>query len=146
MFLNAIGISIQNFENRQGLLLRWQLARHVPCRGDGHHSMEADVVFAAKGAGVGQSGGGDERAQLGAAVEFFGECGEEFVDWSFLHQRHQRFERAEGESIFRFSAERFREAQVGGHGRADGGDQDAAADIRKKLATGGFAGRHVDSC
>ena len=47
---------------------------HLQGRQHGHRRMEADVVLAAKGLGVGQGAGGDEALQVGlAAVELFDE-------------------------------------------------------------------------
>ena len=68
VLVNAIGVAIEDLENRKRLLLRGQFARHVPCGGDGHEGVESDVVLAAECAGVGQRGGSDERAQLGAGI------------------------------------------------------------------------------
>ena len=56
-FLNAIGVSVQDFEDGQRLKGVRKFARHVQRRRQRHHRVETDVVFTAEGAGVGEGGG-----------------------------------------------------------------------------------------
>ena len=53
LFLNAIGVSIENFEHGQWLLRLRQLAREMKRRRERHHGVEADVIFTAESTGVG---------------------------------------------------------------------------------------------
>ena len=107
-----------------------------------HHRVKADVVFAAKGARVREGAGGDELSQIGAGFEFVSERGQEFVRGGFLHEPHERFERAEVEGVGRVGGESRSEAKFARHAATDGGNQHAAADVSQELAAG-FGGIHV---
>ena len=54
MFLDAIGVSIEHFEDGERLHLLGKFLRHMKGRRQRHHGMEADIIFAAKSAGIGQ--------------------------------------------------------------------------------------------
>ena len=60
---------------------------------------------------------------------------QELGDRRFLHDRDQRFEFAEGDSIAGFIGKGRRQAQVGSHGRPDAGEQHSSTHFRQKFAT-----------
>ena len=101
-----------------------------------HHGVEADVVLAAKGAGVRERGGGDELRQSGPGIEFVSELGQEFVRGCLLHEPHQRLERAEVEWVGRVGGERRGKAKLAGHAAAEGGHEHAAADTSQEFTAG----------
>ncbi len=71
MFVNAVGVAIKNFEDRQRLAFPRQFQRHVIGGRQRHHRMEANIVLAAKSPRVGQRSGGQQRAQVVAAAQPF---------------------------------------------------------------------------
>ena len=99
-FLNPIGIAIKHFENRQRLAVdSGSSRRHVKRRREGHHRVKADVIFAAKSAGVSKRARSDESPKLRPGFEPGSERRQQFVDGRFLHQADERFERAEVERV-----------------------------------------------
>jgi len=97
LFLNAISISVENFEDGQRLQFLGKLARHVQRRRQCHHCVKADIIFPAEGAGVCECPGCHKPAQVGAGSQLIGERGNEFVGRRLLHETHKRFKRAEVE-------------------------------------------------
>ena len=59
-------------------------------RRERHHRVEADIIFAAESAGIGQRGGGDELFEFRAGVEPVGQRGQQFVRRRLLHEPHER--------------------------------------------------------
>lgn len=100
-FLDARRVPEKHLENRQGLLRAGQFFGHVKCGRKRHQSVEADIILAAKSAGVGECASGRELPQLGAGFDFLGEQWPQFGGGRFLHQAHERFESAEVQRLVR---------------------------------------------
>ena len=94
LFLDAVGIAVKHFENRQRLKGFGKLAGHVERRRQRHHRMETDVILPTESAGVGQRRSRDEAAQLHTRFEFVGQRRQQFFDGGLLHEADERFERA----------------------------------------------------
>ena len=67
-FLDAIRVSVKDFEDRERLKRRGQFARHVQRRRERHHRVKADVILTAKSAGVCKGCCGYELSEVGAVV------------------------------------------------------------------------------
>ena len=74
-FLDAIRVSVKHLEHGQRLQFLGQLLRHAVGGRQRHHCVEADVVFAAEGARIGQRGGSDEFVEVGAGFQLVHERG-----------------------------------------------------------------------
>ncbi len=75
LFLNAISIPVENFEDGQGLQRVGKLARHVQRWRQGHHGVKSDIIVSAESAGVCERPGGDKLAQVGTGFELIRERG-----------------------------------------------------------------------
>ena len=73
--------------------------------GQGHHGVEAHVIFTAECPGIGQSRGSDQLLELGSLLELIHDQAHELRGRRFLHQRDQRLDRAEVQSLRRSPAE-----------------------------------------
>ena len=92
LFLNPPGVAVKDFEHRQGSAGGGKFAGHMESGRHGHHGMEADIIFAPEGAGIGQSAGSHKASQLAPGLQFFGQTRQELLRRSFLHEAHERFE------------------------------------------------------
>ena len=72
--LNAIGISVEHFEDWQRLRFGGQLLRHVQCRPERHHGMKTDVILAAEGARIGERSRGGQAPQIGPRTQLLHQC------------------------------------------------------------------------
>ncbi len=134
--LNAVGVAVKHFEHGEGLLGDGELLGHVPRGGEGHEGVETDVVLSAEGAGVGQGASGHEGLQAGARFELFDHERVQAVRGCFLHEGDEGFECAEGQGGLDFSGGGVCQAQIGGQGAAQTGDQHASTDVAHEFATG----------
>ena len=122
-----------HLDDRQRPLGLGQLARHVERRGEGHHGVEAHVVFAAEGAGVGQGGGGDQAFQLGALLELIDDQADDLGGRSFLHQRDQRLDGPELETLGLVAGPDRGQPHVGRGRRTHGGHQHPAPHVGQEF-------------
>ena len=118
MLLDAIGVSVEDFEDGERLAFFRQFLRHMESRGQRHHRVEPDVIFAAKSAGVGKRGGSYETSQIGPAAELLCEQRQQAIDGRLLHEGNQSFERAELKRII-LSGKGGRDAEFSGHFATD---------------------------
>src|SRR5437867_388790 len=135
LFLNTIGITVKDFEYRQRLQRRRQLLGHVKRRRQSHHGMKTDVIFAAEGAGIGQSARRYELAKLRAGPQFSSEAWQQFVHRRLLHETDEGFEGSEVQQIRRIRAESTRKSEFGGYAMANADNQHAAANFSKEFTT-----------
>src|SRR5437879_4677136 len=98
-FLDAVGVSVKDFENGEGLQVLREFLCHMQRWSECHHGVETDIILAAKGASIGESRGCDKFAKFIAAFKFVSQARQELVHWCFLHETDKRFERAEIERI-----------------------------------------------
>jgi hypothetical protein len=131
--LDAIGVAIEDFENRQGLHGSGQFTSHVERWRKGHHRVKADVIFAAKSAGVGQGARSDETPKLGARFHFLSQRGQQFIHWRFLQETNERFKRTELESVRGIGSKCRRKPEFVGSSVADGSYKHSTANISKEL-------------
>src|SRR4051812_31295340 len=133
--LNPVGVPVEDFEYRKWLELLGQLQRHVERGGQRHHSMKADVVFAAERARVGQRARGYQAAKFFARFEFRRQRTEKLVSRCLLHEADERFERAKVERLGRLRPEGGSEAEIVCHGNTNCGDDHAAPHISQEFTT-----------
>jgi hypothetical protein len=126
-------VSVQDLQHRQRPALLGQFAGHLVRRHEGHEVVKPVVVSSAKVTGVGQGARRHEGLQVRAPFQLVHQDGEQLFGGRILHQRHQRFAVAEQKTFGRFLGKRARNAQVGGQGRADAGDQHPFAHVREKV-------------
>ena len=138
-FLDSVAIAIKNLEHRQRLQIGGQFLRHVQRRGQGHHGVKPDVVFTAKSARIGERRGRRQPAQVRARTQLLDQRGQQAVERRFLHQAHQRLQRAESQRVCALLGKSGGESESGGDLGTDGGDQHAATDLSQKFSAG--AGR-----
>ena len=132
-FLNPARIANHHLDDRQWAPGLGQLARHVERRGEGHHGVEAHVVFAAEGAGVGQGGGGDQAFQLGALLELLDDQADDLGGRSFLHERDQRLDGPELETLGLVAGPDRGQPHVGRGRRPHGGHEHPAPDVGQEF-------------
>src|SRR5581483_11097052 len=95
-----------------------QLLRHLISGRQCHKRVIAVVIVSAEGAGVGQGGGSDNRAQIGARFQFFHDERQQFVGRRLFQQRHQRLAAAEDQPILGIGGQGRGQPQIGRQGGA----------------------------
>ena len=119
--LNLLRVAIQHLQDRQRLTLGGQLLGHAQGGKHGHRGVEADVVFAAEGFGVGQCSGSDQVLEIRfAAVELVDQDRLELIGRRALEQIDEGVVGAERERGVAFVGKGRGEAQLLGQRRARG--------------------------
>ena len=95
--------------------------------------METHIVLTAKSPGIGQGRSRDQLLELGSSLELLDDQTDKFRWRRFLHQRDQRLDGAEGQTLRLFSRRDRSQAKVGGSGRAHRGDQHPPSHICNEL-------------
>jgi hypothetical protein len=139
--LDPPGVPVEHLEHRQRRALRRQLARHVVRGRQRHERVEPDVVLPAERARVGERRRGDEPAQLGPAAQLLHQHRQQPVGGRFLHQADEplhvpEVQRRRLPLIGRRADEPLgTDRQLRRQRGAEAGDENAAADVRKEVAT-----------
>ncbi len=134
-FLDSVGISVKDLEDRQRLERLGQLARHVERRRQRHHGVEADVILAAESTHVGQGRGRDQVLEVGSLLPALSEDGQQFAGRRFLEQFDHRLQFAEGEFVGTFFGLERAETHIQGQVCSNASRQHALADVGQKLTT-----------
>ena len=111
-------------------------------RGKRHHRVKTHIILAAEGTCIGQGRRRDEPLKICPALQLLREGRHEFRRGRFLHETHERLERAEIQRVWRLRTEGGSESQFARHSVTDAGNQHAASDIREKFTSslGSFHG------
>ena len=132
-FLQPRAVSHQHLHDGQRLALGARfLGRHLVGRREGHQGVEADVVLAAEGSGIGERCRGREGPEIGAVLELVDHLREQFGGGRFLQEGDERFQVAEG-NVATVIERGKRKTEVGGQARSNGGGNHAATNIGKQF-------------